>query len=94
MTKPIEDKLEKIPVVNLLVRFFKEIKLPGFEGLSVYDLLELYGLGIFKGSLTTRASAIAFSFFTAIFPFLLFVVIVLPHIPIEGFPHEFESFLI
>ncbi|MDH7914229.1 YihY/virulence factor BrkB family protein [Winogradskyella sp. SYSU M77433] len=93
MTKPIEDKLEKIPVVNLLVRFFKEIKLPGFEGLSVYDLLELYGLGIFKGALTTRASAIAFSFFTAIFPFLLFVVIVLPHIPIEGFPQEFESFL-
>ncbi len=93
MSKPIEEKLDKIPVVNLIVRFFKQIKLPGFEGLSVYDLLELYVLGIVKGTLTTRAGAIAFSFFTAIFPFLLFVIILMPYIPIENFQIEFELFL-
>lgn len=93
MTKPIEDKLDKIPVINLIVRFFKQIRLPGFEGLSIYDLLELYVLGIVKGTLTTRASAIAFSFFTAIFPFLLFVIILIPIIPIEGFQEEFLDFL-
>lgn len=93
MTKPIEDKLDTIPVINVVVRFFKQIRLPGFEGLSIYDLLELYALGIVKGALTTRASAIAFSFFTAIFPFLLFVIIIMPYIPIDNFPTEFESFL-
>lgn len=93
MSDTIEEKLEKIPVINLLVRFFKRIKLPGFEGLSLYDLLELYILGIVKGALTTRASAIAFSFFTAIFPFLLFVIIVIPYIPIENFQQEFLDFL-
>jgi membrane protein len=93
MTKPIEDKVDKIPILNLIMRFFKKIKLPGFEGLSVYDLLELYGLGILKGALTTRASAIAFSFFTAIFPFLLFVIIVIPHIPIDDFDVAFSNFL-
>ena len=93
MTKQIEDKLDKIPLINLLVRFFKQITLPGFEGLSIYDLLELYGLGIVKGTLTTRASAIAFSFFTSIFPFLLFVVILIPVIPINGFDLEFSKFL-
>lgn len=93
MTKHIEDKLAKIPVVNLVVRFFKQIRLPGFEGLSIYDLLELYVMGIVKGALTTRASAIAFSFFTAIFPFLLFVIILMPHIPIIGFQEEFLGFL-
>lgn len=93
MTKPIEDKLEKIPIVNLIVTFFKTIKLPGLEGLSVYDLLELYTIGIFKGALTSRASAIAFNFFMAIFPFLLFILILIPHIPIEGFKGEFLSFL-
>jgi membrane protein len=93
MTKPIEEKLDKIPVINLIVRFFKQIRLPGFEGLSFYDLLELYVLGIVKGTLTTRASAIAFSFFTAIFPFLLFVIILIPIIPIEGFQEEFLDFL-
>ncbi len=93
MSKPIEDELDKIPVINLIVRFFKQIRLPGFEGLSIYDLLELYVMGIVKGALTTRASAIAFSFFTAIFPFLLFVIILIPYIPIANFPEEFELFL-
>lgn len=93
MSKHIEDKVDKIPVLNVIMRFFKQIKLPGFEGLSVYDLLELYVIGIVKGALTTRASAIAFSFFTAIFPFLLFVIILIPHIPIDTFQAEFLDFL-
>jgi len=93
MSKPIEDKLEKIPVVNLLVKFFKSIKLKVLEGLSLYDLLELYTIGIVKGALSTRASAIAYSFFMALFPFLLFVIIVIPYIPIEGFETEFLNFL-
>ncbi|MBP1839823.1 YihY/virulence factor BrkB family protein [Formosa algae] len=93
MTKPIEDKLDKIPIVNLVVKFFKTIKLPGLEGLSIYDLLELYTIGILKGALTSRASAIAFNFFMAIFPFLLFILILIPHIPIDGFKLEFLDFL-
>lgn len=93
MSKPLEDNLDKIPVVNVVVRFFKQVKLPGLEGLSFYDLLELYITGIVRGALTTRASAIAFSFFTAIFPFLLFVLIVIPYVPIDDFKVEFLKFL-
>lgn len=93
MTKPIEDKLDKIPVINVLVRLFKKVKLPGFEGLSIYDLLEMYIIGIVEGALTTRASAIAFSFFTAIFPFLLFIIIIIPVLPFENFQTEFLAFL-
>ncbi|XCF07404.1 YihY/virulence factor BrkB family protein [Tamlana crocina] len=93
MAKPLEEKLDKIPVVNVVVRFFKQLKLPGLEGLSFYDLLELYLTGIVRGALTTRASAIAFSFFTAIFPFLLFVLIIIPYVPIDDFKIEFLKFL-
>ncbi|MCC1484836.1 YihY/virulence factor BrkB family protein [Winogradskyella immobilis] len=100
MSKSIEDKLDKIPVVNQSVKVCKKIRLPGFEGLSIYDLLELYVIGIVKGTLTTRASAIAFSFFTAIFPFLLFLIILIPYIPtlipnmdLEVFQYNFRSFL-
>jgi len=93
MSQHVEERLEKIPIINGVVRFFKRIKLPGFEGLSVYDLLELYAMGILKGALTTRASAIAFSFFTAIFPFLLFVIILIPNIPIESLEADFLEFL-
>jgi len=93
MSQAIEDKLNKIPIVNLLVKFLGKIKLPQLEGLSLYDLLELYVIGIVKGALTTRASAIAFNFFMALFPFLLFVLIIIPHIPIEGFETDFLNFL-
>ncbi len=93
MSKHIEEKLDKIPVINLLVRFLKKIKLPGFEGLSLYDLLEMYVVGITEGAITTRASAIAFSFFTAIFPFMLFVIIIIPYIPFENFQEDFLAFL-
>ena len=93
MSDSIQEKLSQIPIVNLLVKFLNKIKLPGLEGLSLYDLLELYITGIVKGALTTRASAIAFSFFMALFPFLLFILIIIPHIPIEGFETDFLAFL-
>jgi membrane protein len=93
VTKPIEDKIAKIPVINILAALLKKVKLPGLEGLSLYDLLEMYIVGIAQGALTARASAIAFSFFTALFPFLLFILIVIPYIPIEGFEKDFMGFL-
>ena len=93
MTKHIEEKLDKIPIISQVVRVLKNIKLPGFEGLSIYDLSEMYFRGILKGAVTTRASAIAFSFFTAIFPFLLFIIILIPFIPFANFQVEFLQFL-
>ncbi len=68
MSVEIEERLEKIPIVNWFVRLLKEIRLPGFEGLSIYDLTEMYVVGILQGTLSTRASAIAFSLFWRSFP--------------------------
>lgn len=93
MSQAIEDKLSKIPVVNVIVKILGKIKLPGLEGFSLYDLTELYITGIAKGALTARASAIAYSFFMALFPFLLFVIIVIPYIPIDDFQTDFLVFL-
>lgn len=80
MSAPIEEKLEKIPVLNVLVRFLKKIKLSAFEGLSLYDLIEMYILGIVEGALSTRASSIAFSLFIAIFPLLIFLLTLAPFV--------------
>jgi len=85
MSKEIEDKLEKIPIINILLRFGKKIKIPGLGGMSFYDLIEMYIIGIVKGALTTRAGGISYSFFMAIFPFLLFVLTLIPYISIDGF---------
>ena len=72
MSQAIEEKLSKIPVVNLLVKLLSRFKLPGLEGLSLYDLIELYIIGVARGALTARASAIAYSFFMALFLYALF----------------------
>ena len=93
MTKPIENNLEKIPILNILVKFGKKIKIPGLEGMSLYDVIEMYILGIVRGALTTRAGGIAFSFFMAIFPFLLFILTLIPYIPIEGFQESLLSLI-
>ena len=93
MSEEIELKLEKIPIVRNLVRGLKKIKLPWLEGLSLYDLLEIYIVGIVEGAITYRAGAVAFSFFMALFPFALFILNLIPYIPIDGFQQDFLKFL-
>ena len=89
----IEHKLERLPVIKHFTRLLKKIELPALEGMTLYSFLRLYGKGVLKGAVTSRASAIAFSFFTAIFPFLLFVIILIPYIPVDGFELKFRQFL-
>lgn len=89
----LKEKILKLPLVRKTIILLRKIKPPSFEGLSVYDLLELYGTGLIKGTLGYRASAISFSFFMAIFPFLLFILNLIPYVPIEGFQEEFQGFL-
>lgn len=93
MSAEIERKLEKIPLVNVLVRFGKNIKIPGLEGMSLYDVIEMYIIGIVEGALTSRAGGIAFSFFMAIFPFMLFILTLIPYIPIDGFQDGLFEFI-
>lgn len=89
MTKHIEERLSKIPILNILVSLAKKVPLPGLKGMSLYDILEMYITGIVRGALTTRAGGIAFSFLMAIFPFLIFVLTLIPHVPIDGFQEDF-----
>ncbi len=88
-----EDKLVSIPIIKWFIKLFQKIKIPGLEGMKLYDLLEMYIPGIIKGALTARAGSIAFSFFIALFPFALFVLTLIPFVPIEGFQSDFMSFI-
>lgn len=79
--------------MKLFKNFLDSIKLPGFNGFSLYDLIEMYFLGIIKGALTARAGSISFSFFMAIFPFLLFILNLIPFIPIDNFDSILLNFI-
>ena len=93
MTRKIENNLLKVPILRLLVKFTMKIKIPGMQGMSLYDLLEMYIIGIVNGALTSRAGAIAFSFFMALFPFLLFILTLIPILNIDGLQEYFMAFL-
>jgi len=84
---------KKITIIQKIISFFKSIKLPFLEGISLYELLHFYISGILTGSLSYRAAAVSWSFFMALFPFALFILNLIPYIPIQGFQADFLQFV-
>ncbi len=89
----LEQRIKNLPIIKQLIALLSSIKLPWLHGLSLYELLNLYITGIIEGALSYRAAAIAFSFFMALFPFALFILNLIPYIPIPGFQEDFLSFV-
>ncbi len=83
-----KERLLKLPVIGFLTTVADKIKIPGLKGMSLFDLLEMYIIGLVKGAVTSRAGSIAFSFFMAMFPFVLFILTLIPYIPIENFQED------
>jgi len=89
MKKYTREIINRIKTRKWIVKFGKNVKIPGLLGMSVYEVFKIYTIGIIKGALTSRAGGIAFSFFMALFPFLLFMLTLIPYVPIEGFQEDF-----
>src|SRR5215467_12955381 len=93
MNPEVEAKLEKIPIVRNLMHVTQGVKLPWLYDMSLFDLIEVYFVGVIEGNLPNKANSIAFSFFMALFPFTLFILNLIPYIPIEGFQQDFMDFV-
>ncbi len=63
----------------------KKVTFPGLDGMALYDVMVFFWRSIVDGALSTRASAIAFSFFVALFPAIIFLFTLIPYIPIDNF---------
>ena len=64
------------------------ISFPGFYGMPISDVMSFFFKGLMNGAITTRASSVAYNFFIAVFPALIFMFTLIPYIPIEGFQTE------
>ncbi len=71
----------------------KQISFPGFEGIPIYNVVVFFARGIQKGTLTIRASSIAFHFFLASLPALIYFFTLIPYIPIDNFQEGLLSLL-
>ncbi len=61
-----------------------QVTLPGFKGKSIYQVGKFFVNGLFEEDLNLRASSLAFNFFIAIFPLIIFLFTLIPYIPIAN----------
>lgn len=72
-----------IKVPNFLLKiqkFLDDIHIPVL-GISLWQMFQIYISGIFKDKIGRKAAAISWSFTISLFPFLLFLLSVLPYMP-------------
>jgi membrane protein len=81
-------RLLALPPVAAVIRISKRIILPGFHGIPVYDVAVFFIKGLQEGYITSRAAAISYSVFLAIFPFLIFLFNIIPFVPLENFQQQ------
>ena len=91
--KRIYSHFRRTRPANYLVALTKRLHIAGFEGLPLHSVLLFFIRGIRRGALKTRASALAFDFFLAIFPTIIFLFTLIPYIPIENFQENLLSLL-
>jgi len=74
--------------VQKTINLSKKLVLPGFDGLPVYYVAKFFLLGIKKGLIETNASSIAFKFFLALFPTIIFLLTLIPYFPVDNFKED------
>jgi len=74
--------------IEKLSTWAKKVTFPFLDGVPVYNVAIFFWRSIIDGSLTTRASAIAFNFFIALFPAIIFLFTLIPYVPIHNFQEE------
>ena len=71
-----------------LIGWARRIKLPGFDGFSLYEISRFFFRALAQGQLVTRASAISFKLFVAFFPAVIVLLTMIPFIPIDDFQNK------
>jgi len=80
MFKNIENKIKNSSIVNNLIKITKERSLPGLGNVPVYYVGYYFTNTLKNGALATKASSLAFNFFLAIFPAILFLFSLIPFV--------------
>ena len=74
-------RIIRITLVRKIIHLTRKIILPGFEGVSLWEILFFFAWSIRKGLIATRASSLAFHFYLALIPLLLVLVVSCAYVP-------------
>lgn len=84
--------LLRISLVRKIIRWAKTTSFIGFHGISVFEILTFINNERKNDHIITRTNAIAFNFFLALFPTLIFIIALLTTIPILKFEDLLNNF--
>ena len=73
--------------------FMNEIRLPGFKGMGLYDVARFFFDGLKDRRFTLASAAMAYRFFFALFPGLIFIATLIPMLPFENLDVQVRSIL-
>ncbi|MSP27380.1 MAG: hypothetical protein EXR80_02790 [Methylococcales bacterium] len=71
-------------LLQKLMKWSKTIRPRYFSGLTLYDIGYFFLIDTRKSAISTRASAVAFTFFLALFPAIIFFFSLIPFLPIDN----------
>lgn len=77
-------KTRLLELIQKLIHGSKAIRPPRFSGLTLYDIGYFFVVETQKSAITTRASAVAFTLFLALFPAIIFIFSLIPYLPIAN----------
>lgn len=80
-------------ILKPLMRIADSIKYPGEEKISLLNIGTFFITGLMQGDIQARARSIAFDFFLAIFPAIIFFFTLIPYVPIDGFQERILELL-
>lgn len=83
LLEKIRNKIETSLPVKFIIQKSKNNSLPGFKGVSLYDVVVFFFGQIKKIGMTERASAISFNLVMAIPPAIIFLFTLLPFLPVS-----------
>ncbi len=84
----IGNKIASAPPAKMIIHKSKQTSLPGFRRIPIYDVVMFFIGQVRTIGMTERASAIAYNFFMAIPPAIIFIFTLLPFFPIS---QQFEE---
>ena len=72
--KSLVTRISQLPLVKNILQWSKRSSFPGFKGVPIYNVVKFFLREIQRESLTIRSNSIAYSFFVALFPFIIFLI--------------------
>ncbi len=84
--------LRSKPVLKAMA-LAKKLVMPGFSGLTLYQVIKFSWAGIQKGRITNRAAAVSFRILLSLPPVLIVLLSIIPFIPVENFQENLLMYI-